>query len=75
MRDPIHFNSLPGLPNINDRHEFIGKWFRGGKGSDAEEAGIDGDDGDDIDYDLKDTKDDDLEGQTSDFEEWWGVER
>ena len=29
-----------------------------------------------IDYDLKKEADDlDLEGQTSDFEDWWGVER
>lgn len=71
----INFNSLPGLPEMKERHEFIGKWFRGGNGPSIEDDGIDGDVEDDIDYDLKKLNDDDLEGQTSDFEEWWGVER
>ena len=62
LREPINFNHLPVLPNINDRHEFIGKWFRGGEGGRAKNADLDGDHDDEIDYDLKGEYDDDLEG-------------
>ena len=46
---------------------FIGKWFRKpDSGGQSEEE---------IEYDLKRVDRDDDEAQSSDFEEWWGVER
>ena len=62
-----HYN----LPELMGRDQFLGKWFQGGRGETDIEQELDKEP--EIDYDLKNN--DDQEGQTSDFEEWWGVER
>jgi len=60
---------ITNQPHISDgRTAFIGKWFRGGSGETEEPQ--------EVNYDLKGEQDDDLwEGQSSDFEDFWGVER
>jgi hypothetical protein len=62
------------FPSFGDRHEFIGKWFQGGKGDTQPDDVIEGTD-EEKDIELKKEGDEDLEGQTSDFEDWRGVER
>ena len=58
-----------------NKHEFMGKWFGAGKKSGDENS-----DGEikerDIDYELKkENGEDDVENQSSDFEDFHGVER
>ena len=54
-----------------DRNMFLGKLFGHNRNNEveSEDQGSDG-----LDYELKREAGDD-QGQSSDFEEWWGVER
>ena len=65
------YNNFERHPILQSRDMFLGNLF--GKNSDGEDK-IDFEEK--IDYDLKRNGEDGLhEAESSDFEEWWGVER